>query len=49
MKVELDGGGNRKLPPIGPWLQGRIEEHFKATGVGVHIKYIGECGSVLVS
>ena len=36
-----DAGGNRKLPPIGPWLQARIDAHFKSVGVPVHIKYIG--------
>jgi 6-phosphofructokinase 1 len=40
--VETDAGGNRKLPPIGLWLQSRIAAYFKERGTTVHIKYIGE-------
>ena len=39
--VGRDAGGNRKLPPIGPWLQARIDAHFKERGIAAHIKYIG--------
>jgi 6-phosphofructokinase 1 len=40
-KVETDAGGNRKLPPVGLWLQGRIAAYFKERGTTVHIKFIG--------
>lgn len=35
-----DAGGNRKLPPIGPWLCDRIRAHFDALGVKTSMKYI---------
>lgn len=44
-KVEFDAGGNRKLPPVGPWLQNKIAGHFASVGVKATIKYIGACPS----
>lgn len=38
--VSVDAGGNRKLPPIGPWLQQRIKDYFDGVGVKTAIKYI---------
>jgi hypothetical protein len=40
-KVEYDAGGNRKLPPVGPWLNAKIAAHFAAAGVKATVKYIG--------
>ena len=30
--VERDAGGNRKLPPVGEWLQAKVAAHFDAAG-----------------
>ncbi len=37
---ETDKGGNRKLPPIGEFLKGKISEYFKANGMESTVKYI---------
>lgn len=38
--VEVDAGGNRKLPPVGEWLQGKVAAHFAGLGAPVSIRYI---------
>jgi 6-phosphofructokinase 1 len=38
--VEVDGGGNRKLPPVGEWLQRRVTEYFAAAGLPAAVRYI---------
>ena len=36
----LDASGNRKLRDVGGFLKRRIESHFAAAGIPVHLKYI---------
>lgn len=36
----VDAGGNKALPEIGPFIKARINEHFKAIGVPVSVKYV---------
>jgi 6-phosphofructokinase 1 len=38
--VEVDAGGNKKLPPIGAWLTKQIKAHFKNLDREVTVKYI---------
>lgn len=38
--VEVDAGGNKKLPPIGAWLTKQIKAHFKKLDREVTVKYI---------
>ena len=38
--VERDAGGNRKLPPVGEWLQAKVAAHFDAAGTPASIRYI---------
>jgi len=39
-KIEVDAGGNRKLPPIATWLKSRLADHFASISVPVAIKLI---------
>ena len=38
--AEVDAGGNKKLPEIGPFIKKAVEEWFKARNTTVTIKYI---------
>ena len=38
--AEVDAGGNRKLPEIGPFIKDALNRHFKAEGTTVNVKYI---------
>jgi 6-phosphofructokinase len=40
LPLQVDGGGNRKLPPIAPWLKSKINAYFNAMGNPVSLKYI---------
>jgi len=38
--IEKDAGGNRKLPPIGPWLQNKLSTYLTTIGLKPSIKFI---------
>ena len=38
--LEKDAGGNRKLPPIGPYLKGLVEKYFVSCGSEASVKFI---------
>ncbi|RYG53126.1 hypothetical protein EON66_08985 [archaeon] len=38
--IEVDAGGNRKLPPIGTWLKKAISQYFESEGIKTAIKYL---------
>lgn len=38
--IDTDAGGNRKLPPIGPWLQNKIASYLSSIGIKPSIKFI---------
>lgn len=38
--VEIDAGGNRKLPAIGEFLKSKITDYFKANSMAATVKYI---------
>lgn len=40
LAVQVDAGGNRKLPPIAPWFKGRVAEHFARAGMVINIKAV---------
>lgn len=37
---EVDGGGNKKLADVGPWLRDKIVERFKQVKLPLTVKYI---------
>lgn len=38
--TETDAGGNRKLPPVGPYMKSLVEDYFKSQGSVASVKFI---------